>query len=165
MKRTMIAAVLATALAVLGSSAASASPAPIERGTQTRSTLEKGKLVKHTLRVSCWRSAQITVWEKNSLGQNLYHVIMNPVTWCARNGKISDVTYNRGSAAADKSPWGFDKWLKHGKVDGGVGYSYVHFREDAQFKAVFSVGTLYGHVFVDAYFYPDGRYAGTTGGN
>ena len=133
------------------------------RGEQVRSyVVGRGALAAAA---TCWRSAQITVWEKNLLGQNLYHTTMNPVTWCGANGKITSVTYNKGTAAADRSPWGFDKWLKHGKVDGCVGCSYIHYREDAQFKAVTSPLTLYGHTFVDTYFRPDGRYDGSTGGN
>ena len=108
---------------------------------------------------------QITETEKNSLGQALYHVVMKPVVWCAANGKISDVNYNRGIASPDKNPWGFDKWLSHGKVAGGVGSTSVEFREDAQFKAVTQFLTLHGHVFIDATFYTDGRYAGTLGGS
>jgi hypothetical protein len=114
---------------------------------------------------TCWRSSSITVWEKNALGQNLYHTTMNPVTWCASGGKITDVVYSKGTAAADKAPWGFDRWLTHGKVDGCVGCTYIHYKEDAQFKAVTLWLTSYGHTYVDTYFYPDGRYSGSTGGN
>ena len=149
-------------IAFCGASAASTSPA---LAAGHGGTLRTGKLVYSSLRAQCWRSAQITETEKNALGQALYHVVMNPVTWCASNGKISSVNYTKGTAAADKKPWGFDKWLAHGKVGGGVGSTYVEYREDAQFKAVLQLLTIYGHVFIDASFYPNGTYGGTLGGN
>lgn len=166
MKRTIIAIVLSAGLALaFAPSAAVAAQRTPARATQSRPVLRTAKLVSHSLRANCWRSDQITVTEKNSLGQAMYHVVMNPVTWCAGNGKITDFTYNKGTAAPDRSPWAFDRWLHHGKVDGGIGAGYVHFREDAQFKADLHAIWTYGHVYADVYFYTNGTYSGNLGGN